>query len=128
MSELDWNSGELAEGLRCYRAGEFFAAHEHWEAIWLRVDEPEKTFLQAIIQVAAAFHHFNRDNPIGTASLLNGARRRLESLPDAFGGLELTGLRTGIRAWLARLENGESPEGLVFPEIVVIGGEAGKSR
>ena len=44
---LDWSCGALAEGLRCYRNEEFFLAHEHWEAIWLHCEEPEKTFLQA---------------------------------------------------------------------------------
>ena len=58
--DLDWTHGRLAEGLRCYHAQEFFAAHEHWENEWLASQEPEKTFLQALIQVAAAFHHFRR--------------------------------------------------------------------
>lgn len=128
MSDLDWSSGELAEGLRCYRAGEFFAAHEHWEAVWLRAGEPEKTLLQAVIQVAAAFHHFQRNNLMGTASLLNGARWRLEQFPDAFGGINLAGLRTGIKVWLDMLGNGESTEGLAVPEIAVTAGEADKTR
>jgi uncharacterized protein len=53
---LDWTEGSLAEGLRWYDAGEFFAAHEAWESRWLESKEPEKTFLQGLIQVAAAFH------------------------------------------------------------------------
>jgi uncharacterized protein len=54
---LNWTAGELAEGLRCYRAREFFAAQEHWEIAWLRSREPEKAFLQGLIRVAVAFHH-----------------------------------------------------------------------
>ena len=50
---LDWNSGALAEGIRCYRDCEFFLAHEHWESVWLRLEEPEKSFLQALIQTTA---------------------------------------------------------------------------
>ena len=46
--KLIWTEGELGEGLRCYRAQEFFAAHEHWECVWLRSKEPEKTFLQGL--------------------------------------------------------------------------------
>ena len=49
--ELDWSSGELADGLRLYEAGEFFAAHESWELVWLRTPPPEKAFLQGLIQV-----------------------------------------------------------------------------
>jgi Domain of unknown function (DUF309) len=58
--EFDWTQGALAEGLRLYHAGEFFAAHEAWEGVWLRAQEPEKKFLQGLIQVTAAFHHLQR--------------------------------------------------------------------
>ena len=42
--EFDWTQGALAEGLHHYHAGEFFAAHESWESLWLAAQEPEKTF------------------------------------------------------------------------------------
>jgi hypothetical protein len=62
---FDWTQGSLAEGLRRYEAGEFFAAHEAWESLWLESQEPEKTFLQGLIQVTAAFHHLQRNNSLG---------------------------------------------------------------
>ena len=55
---LDWTQTDLREGLRCFHSGAFFEAHEHWESVWLAAQEPEKTFLQGLIQVAASFHHF----------------------------------------------------------------------
>lgn len=42
-------------GLAHFNAEKFFEAHEFWEEIWLVESEPEKTFLQGLIQVAAAF-------------------------------------------------------------------------
>jgi hypothetical protein len=76
--EFDWTQGALAEGLRRYDAGEFFAAHEAWETVWLEALEPDKTFLQGLIQVTAAFHHLQRKNPLGTRRLLHAALGRLE--------------------------------------------------
>ncbi len=103
---LDWSSGALAEGLMCYRSGEFFEAHEHWELVWLKCAEPEKTFLQSLIQVSAAFHHLGRGNRVGARSLLTRALGRLERYPDRFGGVGVGGLRESIRAWLQALEQG----------------------
>lgn len=114
---LDWNEGELAEGLRCYHNREFFEAHEHWEAVWLHAAEPEKTFLQALIQTTAAFHHLQRDNPFGTASLLRGALGRLEPYPAEFGGVAVESLRQNIRAWLEALEHDRMNPELPIPEI-----------
>src|SRR6266852_2759195 len=62
--------GELAEGLRCYRSQKYFAAHEHWERVWLATKGPEKSFLQALTQLAAALQHFQRGNSRGAASLM----------------------------------------------------------
>lgn len=101
---LDWNHGALLEGLRCFHSGAFFEAHEHWESVWLMTEEPEKTFLQGLIQVAAAFHHFQRGNCAGTISLLRSALRRLDGYAPAFAGIAVEPLRTTIRLWLEALE------------------------
>ena len=48
--------------------------------MWLESQEPEKLFLQGLIQVTAAFHHLQRNNPLGTMLLLKAALARLERL------------------------------------------------
>lgn len=113
---LDWTCGALAEGLRCYRGEEFFLAHEHWEGIWLQCAEPEKTFLQALIQVAAAFHHLQRKNLIGAVSLLRTALRRLDRFPAVYGGIEVESVRESVREWLQALGREARPQ-LPFPHI-----------
>jgi len=109
--EFDWTQGALAEGLRYYDAGEFFTAHEAWETVWLEAQEPDKTFLQGLIQVTAAFHHLQRNNPLGTERLLQAAMRRLELYPPRFGGISVTVLCTDIREWVQALNaNQPTPE------------------
>jgi predicted metal-dependent hydrolase len=115
--KFDWSEGGLAEGLRLYEAGEFFAAHEAWESVWLAAPEPEKTFLQGLIQVTAAFHHLQRNNPLGTMLLLHAALRRLDRYPPGFGGISVTVLCHDIRERLRTLEGGEPASQLVSPKI-----------
>ena len=115
---LDWTAGALAEGLRCYRAGQFFEAHEHWEMVWLKAAEPDKTFLQGLIQVTAAFHHWQRGNPTGTASLLRQALQKLERFEDVAGQSMVAPLCAEIRKWLEGIATAETSE-LRFPEIKV---------
>jgi predicted metal-dependent hydrolase len=114
---LDWKSGALAEGVRCYRNQAFWLAHEHWESVWLRLQEPEKTFLQSLIQISAAFHHLQTGNARGTISLLRRALRRLEAYPAMFGGVDLTQLRREAGEWLLALESGAETRLAKFPEI-----------
>lgn len=116
-TKFDWTQGSLAEGLRLYDAGEFFAAHEAWESVWLRAQEPEKMFLQGLIQVTAAFHHLQRSNPHGTTLLLQAALGRLERYPARFGAISVDLLCDDIRAWLQALEAGEPPSELAPARI-----------
>jgi hypothetical protein len=114
---LDWSRGALAEGLRHYRNEKFFLAHEHWEGVWLKAEEPDKTFLQVLIQIAAAFHHFQRKNDAGAASLLQSALRRLDSFPSAHGGIAVAPLRESLRAWLLALDRQNTSQHPPFPRI-----------
>jgi predicted metal-dependent hydrolase len=115
--KLDWSEGALAEGLRLYDAGEFFTAHEAWESVWLGFPEPEKTFLQGLIQVTAAFHHLQRNNPLGAMLLLQAALRRLDPYPPCFGGISVILLCQDIRERLRTLEAGEPASQLLSPRI-----------
>jgi predicted metal-dependent hydrolase len=114
---LEWHRGPLADGLTCYGRGEFFLAHEHWEAVWLTLEEPRKSFLQALIQVAAAFHHLHAGNPAGAASLLRRALRRLELCPADFGSIAITPLCEEISEWLSAIESGATPVPAAQPQI-----------
>jgi uncharacterized protein len=120
---LDWKCGALAEGLACYRGAEFFEAHEHWEGVWLGLEEPEKSFLQALIQMTAAFHHLKVGNSTGAASLLRRTLRRLEICPASFGGIAVVPLRSEVCEWIRALESEDSARPEAFPQIIPINAE-----
>jgi len=116
---FDWSTGPLAEGLHCYRTRQFFEAHEHWEAVWLTLAEPEKSFLQALVQISAAFHHLQRGNRIGAISLLTRSLRRLDRCPSTFCGIHVAELGHETRTWLTALENDASQLPAEFPQLRV---------
>jgi len=116
---LDWTQRDLREGLRCFHSGALFEAHEHWESVWLAAQEPEKTFLQGLIQVAASFHHFQRGNLAGTVSLLRSALRRLDVYPEVFAEVAVDPLRATIRQWLDALGTPTRSPVPPFPQLQI---------
>jgi len=94
---------QFQQGVDQFNAEKFFDAHESWEAIWLKAAEPDKTFLQGITQVTAAFHHHARGNREGAESLLQKGLRKLEQFPAAYRGVRLEKLREELRKWAAAL-------------------------
>jgi len=108
---------KFRRGVEQFNARKFFDAHETWEEIWLRTQEPEKTFLQGIIQVAAAYHHYCRGNTRGAKSLLQAGVEKLSRFPTEYRGLHLEALRGAALRWIAALDAGHDPGADALPRI-----------
>jgi uncharacterized protein len=80
------------EGIRLFNQGEYWHAHEQWEACWLASAEPESTFYKGIIQAAAALVHWQRGNQRGLRRNWEKGRPKLVALPPSMQGLDLRAL------------------------------------
>lgn len=108
---------KFRRGVEQFNARQFFEAHETWEEIWLASPEPEKTFLQGIIQIAAAFHHYGRGNTRGTRTLLEAGLKRLDRFPPMHNQLALDALRAAARSWSEALSSGSDLGSAQLPKI-----------
>lgn len=115
--EKEHAEDKFRRGREQFNARAFFDAHETWEEIWLSAPEPKKTFLQGIIQVAAAFHHYSRENSSGAHSLLTAGLAKLERFPADSYGLKLEELRASVRWWIAELAAGRNPDLARLPRL-----------
>ena len=111
---------KFRQGLDQFNHGRFFDAHETWEEIWLPAAGSEKTFLQGIIQVAAAFHHYTRGNRAGAQSLLRAGLKKLDRFPETHRRLQLEELRAAVRRWIAALAAGNDPGREHLPRIAQV--------
>ncbi len=94
-------------GVEAYQNGEHYEAHEHWEELWqAENDEQRRRFFQGLIQMTSAVHKAVHDvAPRGSLRLLDAAVEKLAGLGEAFFGVDLGRLRSGIatcRAEIAR--------------------------
>ena len=102
-------------GIHLFNNCEFFDAHEVLEDVWRAAPEPERKFLQGLIQVAVALHHHSQGNLVGCRSVLERARRNLGAYPEQHGGLDLAAIRRSLDAWREALDRGTAvPE---FPKF-----------
>jgi predicted metal-dependent hydrolase len=108
---------KFERGLRHFNAREFFEAHEVWEEVWLTEGEPEKTFLQGIIQIAAAFHHYRRGNTDGAETLLAAGIVKISRFPADHRGLAILDLREEAKLWARVLGGMQRPGDENLPAI-----------
>jgi len=107
----------FARGMRQFNSRKFWHAHESWEAIWLTAPEPDKTFLQGIIQISAAFYHHQKKNLEGMRSLMRRGLAKVEEFPPAYRGVRLEELRRAVRKWLAAADAAGAPLPAKYPRL-----------
>ena len=110
---------KFQRGVELFNSREFFLAHEVWEEIWMHESEPEKTFLQGLIQLAAAFHHYVRGNFEGAQSLLAAAAVKLQRFAPSHRGIAVADLRNETIAWARALGAGNDLGKDALPKIRV---------
>jgi predicted metal-dependent hydrolase len=108
---------KFEDGLAHFNAKKFFEAHEFWEEIWLVESEPEKTFLQGLIQVTAAFHHRQRGNPEGVELLLAAGIVKLLRFPADHHGLAIGELRENAKRWARAMGRGDDLGESALPKL-----------
>ena len=68
---------DYEHGLELARRGEFFQAHEAFEAVWRRAEAGERDFYQGLVHTVVAWLQAERQNEVGSERQLEKARRRL---------------------------------------------------
>ncbi len=96
----------LVDGIRLFNRGEYFEAHEVLEDVWRGAPATDKTFLQGLVQLAVAFHHYSTGNLVGACSVLGKAARNLEQEAASPHGIDEAALRAALREWIHTLADG----------------------
>ncbi len=104
-------------GIDCFNRRQFFECHEVLEEIWLEEPAREKPYYQGIIQVAAAFHHYQKGNLRGASSLMRAGAEKLRRYPPGHRGLDVAGLLAQLAPWLDRLGRRQATDNLPLPVI-----------
>jgi uncharacterized protein len=93
-------------GADLFNRGEFYDAHEVWEDVWREAPLEHKKFLQGLIQIAVALHHYGRNNIAGARSLLARADSNLALYPESYASINVADVRRQLAAARNAVEHG----------------------
>ena len=102
----------LQQGMQHFRAGDYFAAHDDWEAVWQGLRGRPRTFWQAMIQLVVGAYHFENGNRKGCESLWNKALSKCHDLTPTYDGnppQQLLMLAELLQTCIASLHQAEGP-------------------
>jgi uncharacterized protein len=91
MAEAEERQGldPIQEAIRLFNEEHFFEAHEVLEEVW-RIERGEpRLFLQGLIQVCAAYHHFQNGNLVGAITLLERGSDKMRPYSQHYLGIDV---------------------------------------
>ncbi len=104
--------------MRLFNEAHFFDAHEILEDIWRAAPPENKKFVQGLVQVAVAFHHYSTGNRVGMRSVLERAVRNLGEPAGSFGEIKLDILLESLVEWRKAMDESLPPPEL--PQMIRI--------
>lgn len=114
------NDDRFRKGLEAFNSRDYFEAHEVWEDLWHEYRETDRTFLQALIQIAAGLYHLDCGNAVGARSQLSKGLAKLEHYPPVHHGVDIPALTSAINKCLAQVSDGKvgtTFDIMLFPQI-----------
>jgi len=110
---------EYIAGIDLYNAGEYHAAHDAWEELWMGPVAPdEKLFLQAMIQSAVAFHHLQIKRRGAARRMYLMAKEKFQRLNQpVFMSLDLQDYQNQLDRALSWLLSVPDPRKIDPPQI-----------
>ena len=97
-------TGRLQLGVRLFNDREFFECHEVLEEEWTPEQGPRRFFLQALIHLAVAMHHWQRGNTRGAIGQFRKGLGKLEPYLPSYEGIDTGRLFHDAEASLALVE------------------------
>ena len=93
----------MQKGRAAFNQGQFYEAHEFWEDVWNVIDDPDRIWVQGLIQVATGLHKLAAGREDVAITLFVKALAKLDGpppVPDALDGVDAGAARAGARRLL----------------------------
>ena len=109
----------IEAGIELFNSHHFWHAHEAWEEIWLKSSGEEKTFLQGLIQLAAAYHHVQRGTVRGAIRLFDAAFAKLDPFPPRYFDVDRENAVDIARRHRTRIAGGDEIDAREYPKLAI---------
>lgn len=96
---------------------DWYGAHDLFEELWHETGDPDRRWLQGMVQLSVALLHRERGNPHGAMVLLGEARGRLGSATVPPEGWDPEAVLDPLQTLLTRLQSGQDSPDLLLPSL-----------
>lgn len=106
-------SHDFHQGLLKFNNGDFFQAHEDFEAAWRKTPGEEREFYRSLLQISGGYFRLTQGNVSGARKFFTLALDWLEGFPANFQGTNVQSIRETLQSVLSDLDKGRSPQAIL---------------
>lgn len=87
----------FARGVTAFREGEYYLAHDLWEAVWHSYSPADRRFLQGLIHIAVGAYHLQCGNRKGCRSQFGKAQDKIGPFAPRHWGIDVNRVTSAIQ-------------------------------
>lgn len=105
MSELPLN---VILGLRAFNQGDFFEAHELFEAAWRVTSDDRREFFRALLLLSGGYFRLTQRRPEAAIKFFDRALGWIDPYPSPYLGVDTQVMKTQLENLISAIHSGAS--------------------
>jgi predicted metal-dependent hydrolase len=112
MSELP---SKAKQGLQAFNQGNFYAAHEYFEATWRETPGDTREFYRALLHLSAGYYRLTQDRPDAALKFFQRSHHWMGQFSQPVGQIDTNDLITHFVNLITHIQSG-LPTAVIFKE------------
>ncbi len=105
---------DISVGIKLFNDGEYFAAHDFFEDIWIGISDDSRLFYQGLIQVSVGCYHLVCGNYRGSLSQFDKGTAKLENYLPEYRNVYIDKLLAEVKVLCELLEGNTDKQKIEF--------------
>jgi len=110
MNELPAN---VKQGLRAFKQGEYFSAHEFFEDAWRETPDSSREFFRSLLQISGGFYRLTEDRPRAAKKFFHRALHWLQFFSNNHMGMDVENIRSLLTQLIDDIDAGQPSKDII---------------
>lgn len=100
-------------GFHAFNQGDFFTAHELFEAAWRETSAAPREFFRALLLLSGGYFRLTQDRPDAAIKFFNRALGWIDQYPNPYLGIDTKDIKTQLEKLITAIQSGASGEAVL---------------
>lgn len=125
---MDFISPEAEKGRQLFNQGEYYEAHEHFEAVWRQTRDPSREFYRVLLQVSGGYYRLTQGRPDAAKKFFTHALGWLREFPNPYHRIDTAELKLQLKQMIKAIEQDQETETILQQYMRTLPMESKDSR